>query len=194
MELITADLPQSAVDTSTDEGAALIGAILDAGFTRLGTARAWDPHEVAKVLQNAHAAAGVMADGAVSPHEVLAFGRGVSAPEQPHEILVCGGGPTNGVPKAYLDELTRLLGQVASDDWARWWADSPVKLAEVFYWFDAARPGVRVRVGAKVTAAIDRPVKTVTGTNPIDLARHDVDALVTRLMARLQLSNHPELK
>lgn len=132
-------------------------------------------------------------DPAPSRWDVVAVGRGASAPEQPHEIRVCGGGPTNGVPKAYLEELSRLLDVVAGDTWRGWWAESPVKLAEVFYWFAGSKPGVRVCVGTKVTGSIERPVALMKGANPVVLERADVAALTQRLTARLKLPEPPSL-
>lgn len=82
---------------------------------------------------------------------------------------------------------------VAGDTWRAWWPHSPVKVAEVYYWFDAACPGVRVRQGVKVRADIDRPVSSMKGTNVTLLARRDVEALVARLVSRLGLPPPPDL-
>ena len=192
-ETITASMPSEVLSANPGQFAALIGDVITAGLSRLGVARGWDAEVLAGATGAAKASIQDLVGPASNPWRVMAVGRGASAPEQPHEIAICGGGPMNGVPKAYTEELDRLLTVVASDGWASWWSRSPVKLVEVFYWFDAAKPGVRVRVGAKVTAAIDRPVATISGANPIELARADVDALTRRLTTRLNLSNPPKL-
>lgn len=193
-EIITADLPEDVVTAPVEQRASVVVSILEAGLIRLRVARGWDPDALSRVLQEARSTVGAALALAPPPYAVLGVGRGVSAPEQPHEILICGGGPTNGVPAAYLDELTRLLDMVAGEAWAGWWQASPVKVAEVFYWFDAAKPGVRVRVGAKVIASIDRPVATMRGANPVELAHHDVARLTERLASRLDLPERPALR
>ena len=192
-EIITADIPDGWSSTSPREAARVVSDLLDAGLTRLGAARDWDGGALAIALDSARAAV-VEEFGATPPRwKAVAEGRGVSAPEQPHELCVVGGGPTNDVPTAYLDELHRLLDLLAGDAWARWWSASPVRLARIFYWFDAARPGVRVRVGASVTASIERPLGTIDVVDPARQAREDVTSLVQRLAVRLDLPAPPEL-
>lgn len=189
-EIITADLPHGWAARSATEVAHLVAAVIATGLTRLASARGWD---LGEALDIGRAAVEQEFGTGTEPWQVVAEGRGASAPEQPHEILIVGGGPGNGVPKAYLDELSRLLHIVAGDTWRAWWPHSPVKVAEVYYWFDAACPGVRVRQGVKVRADIDRPVSSMKGTNVTLLARRDVEALVARLVSRLGLPPPPDL-
>lgn len=193
-ELMTTAWPFDVMSASTSEVAALLGDVFDAGLKRLGVARDWDEQILAKVLQSGRVSTRGTFGSAPPRWDVVAVGRGSSAPEQPHEIHICGGGPTNGVPKAYLEELNRLLDVVAGDTWKGWWAESPVKLAEVFYWFDRSKVKVQVRVGTKVTGSIERPIAMMMmGANPVDLARADVSALTQRLTARLKLPEPPRL-
>jgi hypothetical protein len=54
----------------------------------------------------------------------------------------------NGVPKAYTEELDRLLTVVASEAWASWWSRSPAKLVEVFYCISVRRLPDLPRIGS----------------------------------------------
>ena len=127
-EIITADLPHGWAARSATEVAHLVAAVIATGLTRLASARGWD---LGEALDIGRAAVEQEFGTGTEPWQVVAEGRGASAPEQPHEILIVGGGPGNGVPKAYLDELSRLLHIVAGDTWRAWWPHSPVKVAEV---------------------------------------------------------------
>jgi hypothetical protein len=191
-EIITAQVPEGWSGSRAGAGRVVVD-VLRAGLTRLGVARGWDSATLLSALGSAQAAAIDEIGAAPERWAVVAEGRGTSAPEQPHEIKIVGGGPTNGVPKAYQDELDRLLEQLAGDTWAQWWSGSSVKLAEIWYWFDGARPGVRVRVGASVSASIERPVATIDAVDPTRQARDDVTSLVERIAQRLKLPAPPEL-
>lgn len=120
-------------------------------------------------------------------------GRGRLAHEQGHELKVVGGGPANGVPGRYSNELDRQLANLETEPFRAWWSHSPVMLGEVFYKFDAAKVGVRVGVGEVVTATIDRPVGTIRDSEPTQLARADFRAMLDRLSDRLGLPPAPEL-
>ena len=113
-EIITADLPHGWAARSATEVAHLVAAVIATGLTRLASARGWD---LGEALDIGRAAVEQEFGTGTEPWQVVAEGRGASAPEQPHEILIVGGGPGNGVPKAYLDELSRLLHIVAGDTW-----------------------------------------------------------------------------
>ena len=193
-EGLIAVVPAAVFDRADALSVSLIVEMLEAGLARLGVARGWEPAILDQILKNARQVVAQRESLAFTPHAVMARGRGVSAPEQPHELLVCGGSPTNGVPSLYLDEIGRLLQPLQEDDaWIRWWQDSPVKIGEIFYWFNGARPGVRVRVGSKVTASIERPVGTLRGFNPVEQATADVQALIGRMRERLDLQAPPAL-
>lgn len=193
-ELITAVLPRVVAGLSDHEQALLLCDVVDAGTKRLAEARRWDLGTVDALIRSARLAVAGPSAAASSGFDVTAAGRGVSAPEQPHEMVFIGGGPTNGVPGDYLPEVERLLDHVtSSDEWVRWWARSPVKIAEIVIWFDTERAGPRVRVGRKVSADVWRPVKTMRGTNPVALAREDVSAVTRRLAERLDLGAPPSL-
>ncbi|MET4078660.1 hypothetical protein [Janibacter sp. UYMM211] len=193
-ELITAVLPRFVAGLSDHEQALLLCDVVDAGTKRLAEARQWDLGTVDALIRSARLAVAGPSAPASSGFDVTAAGRGVSAPEQPHEMVFIGGGPTNGVPGDYLPEVERLLEYVtSSDEWFQWWARSPVKIAEIVIWFDAERVGPRVRVGRKVSADVWRPVKSMRGTDPVALAREDVSALTRRLAERLELGAPPSL-
>lgn len=193
LELLTAQMPRDWELVTSAEAGQLVSDLLHAGLVGLGLTRAWDRTTLTDALDRARTAAERSLGTAARRWPVTAEGRGVSAPEQPHELRLVGGGPTNDVPTAYHDELLRLLHLLVDESWAGWWSRSPVRLGELFYWFDGARPGVRVRVGAKVTAAIERPVATIDRTDSVGMARADVTALTQRLTTRLNLPAPPDL-
>lgn len=172
----------------------LVVDLLHAGLARLATARGWPRDVVASVAQSVERRLPVDVSGATHPYTVVALGRGLSAPEQPHEIRDLGGGPMNEVPRLDDDEVSRLLREVTGPDWAHWWSHSPVRTAEIHTYFDVAEPRVRVRVGRRVTVVIERPVRTFDDTaDPVRLAGADVTEAVTRMTARLGLPDPPAL-
>ena len=126
-EIITVDMPHGWGSEAVPEAAHLVAAVIDTGLTRLAIARGWD---LGVALTTSRAAVTREFGASARRWNVVAEGRGASAPEQPHEIIVVGGGPENGVPKAYMEELDRLLNIVAGETWRHWWSHPPVKLAE----------------------------------------------------------------
>lgn len=188
-EMIAVRLPDDVAAASTTDVAHLAADVLDGGLTRLAVARGWDG--VTGRLAQARAED---LDGTPSHRwAVTTQGRSVTAPEQPHALSVVGGGPTNGVSPDYSHELDRLLDRLGDAAMVDWWRQSPVKLGEVYYWFDAKRPGVRVTVTRRVNAAILRPVETIRLADPVALARADISALLARLATRLDLPTAPLL-
>lgn len=194
MEIIAAHLPEGSESLALTQLARVLTDVLDSGLSRLGLARGWDSRVLTNALESARHAAHAKFGECPSGWHVFAEGRGATAPEQPHEILFLGGGPVNGVPKAYLQEMDRLLHIISGETWAKWWSNSPVRIAEIVYVLDGARSGVRIVVGPIVKATIERPVGTIRGKDPTRLAREDVAMLAQRLALRLGLPNPPELK
>jgi hypothetical protein len=96
-EVITASLPSEAISAAAAEFAALVVEVLEAGFGRLAVARDWDAEILARAMDAARSSVHDLIGTASNTWRVIALGRGASAPEQAHEIAVCGGGPMNGV-------------------------------------------------------------------------------------------------
>lgn len=193
-EVLTAPLGMAVSRLSDEQTSRLVVDVLHVGLDRLAIARDWPRSVLAEVARNAERGLPVEVSKATHPYRVTASGRGVTAPEQPHEIRDLGGGPMNDVPKLYDDELTRLLTEVTGPDWAHWWSHSPVKTAEIHTCFDVTEHRVRVRVGKRVTVTIERPVSTLNATaDLVAMARRDVADVVARLTARLGLPEPPTL-
>lgn len=110
-------------------------------------------------------------------------------------IIVVGGGPMNGVPRAYDDELHRLLGALKSDAWLAWWKGADRDVLELWYDFDPTDRGPAVRrTRDKVKATIRRPVSDLQlEEDLVALARHDVEALVEAIRKRAELTPPPAL-
>jgi hypothetical protein len=127
---------------------------------------------------------------------VVVRGVGASAPEQRHEMRVCGGGPTNNTSRVYTRTLDLMLDQLETEPWRLWWGHSPVAVLDIYYWFDGARPGTRVQRRAQAgTASITRPARVQgQGADGVQQAHADVTALVDRIRARFELPEPPELR
>lgn len=190
-ETVRVRVPDDVADAAPPDVVHLVADVLDGALARLAVARGWDGAALSAALERARA--GTEPSSPARRWTVRIEGRGVTAPEQPHELTVVGGGPDNGVPPAYDRELDRLLERFSDDAMQAWWSGSPVRIGEVWYWFDAPRPGVRVTVTRRVTAAIHRPVRSIREADPVMLARADVRALLVRLATRLDLPPAPLL-
>lgn len=191
-ESVRVRVPDDVAHAAPSDVTRLVADVLDGALARLAVARGWDGAALSAALTSARARS-VEGTAPAPRWTVRTEGRGVTAPEQPHELTVVGGGPTHGVPPAYDRELDRLLGRFSGEGMQAWWSGSPVRIGEVYSWFDAARPGVRVTVTRRVTAAIHRPVGTIREADPVALARADVRALLERLTTRLDLPTAPLL-
>lgn len=193
-EILTCRVDEGLSRLSEQQVGRLVADLLQVGLARLATARSWPRDIVAAVAQIVEQRLPIEVGEATRPYRVIALGRGLSAPEQPHEIRNLGGEPMNDVPKLYEDEVSRLLREVAGPDWAHWWSHSPVKTAEVHSYFDVTEPRVRVRVGKRVSVTIERPVRTFGGAaDPVRLAGADVAEVVAILTERLGLPDAPRL-
>lgn len=111
-----------------------------------------------------------------------------------HEIRSIGGGPTNGVPRGYLDEVERLVqaGQTTHLDW---WRAADRLLLEISYEFrtDANGPSVRRR-GGKLDARIRRdPRSLAAAPDPAAVARADVGELLELVGRTMSLGPCPPL-
>jgi len=126
---------------------------------------------------------------------VVVRGNGPNAPDSPPRIRVIGGGPMNHVPKGYITTLTALLNALAAPAGQDWWLAADVKELEVSYDFEAERPRIRTWRGRnQFKAVIERPTTTTTtAVHPEQLARDDVEALITAVRRRTGLGPHPEL-
>lgn len=190
-EMVRVRVPDDVAAAAPPDVTHLVADVLDGAFLRLAVARGWDAAALSAALERARVDAGPSSP--VRRWTVRAEGRGVTAPEQPHELTVVGGGPTGGVPPSYDRELDRLLDRFSDEAMQAWWSGSSVRIGEVWYWFDAPRAGVRVTVTRRVTATIHRPVGSIRDADPVALARADVRALLERLSTRLGLPTAPLL-
>ena len=190
-EMVRVRVPDDVADAAPPDVTRLVADVLDGALARLAVARGWDSAALSAALERARA--GVEPSSPARRWTVRAEGRGITAPEQPHELTVVGGAPDDGVPAAYHRELDRLLDRFSDDAMQAWWSGSPVRIGQVWYWFDTQRPGVRVTVTRSATAAIHRPVRSIQDADPVMLARADVRALLERLASRLDLPPAPLL-
>lgn len=127
---------------------------------------------------------------------VVARGVGAAAPEQPHELRVCGGGPMNDTSRVYTRTLNVMLQQLETEPWQRWWAQSPVAVLDIYYWFDNGKPGIRVqRRSNAATASITRAARNQgRGADGVEQAHADVTTLVDRVRTRFDLPHPPDLR
>jgi hypothetical protein len=135
-------------------------------------------------------------DAAAALPAVVVHGVGASAPEQRHEMRVCGGGPINDTSRVYTRTLDLMLDQLETEPWQLWWSRSPVAVLDIYYWFDGNRPGIRVQRRAQAgTASITRPARDQgQSAEGVQQAHADVAALVDRIRARFELPDPPELR
>lgn len=188
-----------------------------AGFKRSAATLRWDTSDLVALTPYCPPTDELRADLRLSVHEVasagvedqapdsvdlaaprprvVVIGRGPDAPEQPHEIHITGGGPTNGIPQAYLAVLGELLDSL-KHDFAAWWSDSEVKLLEIYYRFDADRTTISLRKSHnRLKAFLQRPVQTVTNApDPAALALSDVQDLVRAVAEEMRLPAPPPLR
>lgn len=120
--------------------------------------------------------------------------RGLKVVPDAHEIRVVGGGPTNGLPVAYLIALDFLLEGVQRD-FAEWWSGADRSLLEIWYEFGPGVEGPTVRrTKDKVIARIHRDPRTIqSAPEPVELARDDVIDLIDALGAKVGLGSAPLL-
>lgn len=128
------------------------------------------------------------------PLPVRVFGRGPQAPEQPHQIMPGGMGPTNGVPRSYQEELRRLFDQLTTPPWQEWWSGAPHAVLEIDANFEPKRQGPTVRAGNNVVRArINRSPTTLNRANGPEEARNDLRDLLDHVRARFDLDPIPSL-
>ncbi len=126
-------------------------------------------------------------DGQAGPALPVTITGTRSIPDEP-SIRTVGGGPTNGVPDAYLDALDHFLERV-EDEYLTWWSAADRRQLEIWYVFEAGpeQPTTR-RTKDKLIARIHRDPRTIgAATDLRELARVDVLDLmeVVRLKAGL---------
>ncbi|MBK8446514.1 MAG: hypothetical protein IPL41_07505 [Micropruina sp.] len=128
------------------------------------------------------------------PLPVRVCGRGSQAPEQPHEIMAGGMGPTNGVPLSYTDELWRLFEQLDTPQWQAWWSGAPHAVLEIDAYFGPKSQGPTARAGNNVVRArINRWPKAIDRANGAEEARNDLRHLLEKLQLRFGLGPIPPL-
>lgn len=117
---------------------------------------------------------------------------GVQAPNQPHQVILAGGGPMNDTEPGYVDTLFRRLSEMEQPAWQRWWSAADATTLFIYYWFHADKPAVRIVVrGETATATIYRAPVHQSADAGEEQAIHDVDALVAKLRARFGLGEPP---
>ncbi|RKR75158.1 hypothetical protein [Frondihabitans australicus] len=133
-----------------------------------------------------------------APVETAASSVGVRLWERPAryiELRLGGGGPMNGVPRQYVGEIARLGDVVSAEGpWRDWWLQAGATAVTVFWWYDAVKPGVRIRLGDEITGSFSRPVGSIEGGSAAAaMARDDFGAVLERIRSRLSLDAHPPL-
>ncbi len=110
-------------------------------------------------------------------------------------IVVVGGGPTNGVPDAYLDELDACLLTI-KDSHLAWWSGADRPHLEIWYEFgDAPEVPVTRRTKDKLIAHIHRDPKTLrAASDHVRLARADAIALLNAVGDKMRLGPPPDLR
>lgn len=193
-------LPQGIAALSGEVRALLVVEVLHAMLRRLAESRGWDLASVDELKEwvLSDLGAGPGQPGAEQPAgipQVVVRGIGVDAREQTPRIRVVGGGPARDASETYPRTLEALLGQLETDEWQSWWAQGPIKVLDLYYWFDDRRHGVRVQTRAnRATASITRSSRRQKhGAEGEAQARADVEALVTRLRDRFDLPEPPPL-
>lgn len=192
-EIIIVKTPRGLEEVPAPDLTHLATQVIDAGLTRLGQARGWDPKIVAAVLAAGRSQALEREEGATVPWVVHAEGRGVSAPEQPHELTFPGTLYVDADTQAYDDALDQLLSALKTDAFQEWWRGAPVPIGEVFCNHGGTKAGVTVHLSRRVTANINRPTATILQTDPAAQARADAEALLERIEKRLNLPPAPPL-
>jgi hypothetical protein len=112
-------------------------------------------------------------------------------PDEP-SIRIVGGGPTNGVPDAYLDALDDFLERV-EDDYLAWWSEADRRQLEIWYVFEAGpeRPTTR-RTKDKLIARIHRDPRSIHAAEDLrELARSDVRDLMEAVRLKAGLGPQP---
>lgn len=107
-----------------------------------------------------------------------------------------GGGPTNGVPSAYLDEMNRLGSVIRSPLWLTWWARAEVDEVDGYVDYNPTTSTSLVRfTGRRLTLILRRSTDTIPpgGVEAATLARSDLGAAVRRVAERRSLGSPPAL-
>lgn len=124
---------------------------------------------------------------------VVVLGRGVDAPEQQHEIVFLGGGPSDDVPRGYLRGLHKGLERLVRRG-ESWWADSDLKILEIDYLIHGDTPRIALRRSHnRLRACIHRPLATLQVPNPAAIAHQDVRDLLAAVTQKEGLSSPPSL-
>lgn len=192
-ELVIVKAPPGIDEAPSADVRHLAAAVLTGALTRLGQTLQWNHQEASNVLEAARAAAVEGLPPADTAWAVRVEGRGVNAPEQPHELTFVGAGPTSARTKAYDDAFGDLATSLDTVAFQEWWSQAPVPIGEIWCWHDGSKAGVRVRLGRRVTATIERPAATIEVDHAATQARSDLEALLARLSQRLDLSPPPPL-
>ena len=111
-----------------------------------------------------------------------------------HTIRFIGGGPANGVPPAYRQELAKHLERLIETGGA-WWATADRTLLEIQYAIVDNARGVKVRrLKNRVTAVIERSLDSFQRADGGQLARDDVRALIHAVTKRMELRDPPKVR
>lgn len=118
----------------------------------------------------------------------------LDAPWSRPRLDFIGGGPTNDVPPSYRDALGGWLGRVTSEAGQLWWREGGIRVAEIFWDADVAKPAIRVRRHQDtMVVTVARPPATMLDPSAEAAARHDAEGVVTALRRSTGLGPHPEV-
>ena len=121
--------------------------------------------------------------------------RFVEKPDDHIQVHWGGGGPTNEVPREYLDEAHRLGEIIASPEWMEWWrlVDVDEVSAHMDYMPSSSASIVLFR-GRALRVTVKRPADTIpTGPAAVLLARRDAEEVLGRISARRGVRSAPTL-
>ena len=99
--------------------------------------------------------------------------RGAHEPESADAIRTIGGGPTNDVPRAYLDRISELLDSFAGPEGQEWWLAAGIKELRVTYDLDAGEATESVRRLHGDVLSADDPAERRPGSTCVPDPRAD---------------------
>ncbi|GAA1027547.1 hypothetical protein GCM10009557_09310 [Virgisporangium ochraceum] len=128
---------------------------------------------------------------------VTVHAEGANSPESTPTVRVVGGGYAGDAPpQTYSAALHVLLEELEGPDWTAWWSAAPDDVLEISYEVTVHGPArvVARRGGNKLRIRGERPLDDIlAATDPVAMARADVEAIVATARHRAGLGPAPDL-